>query len=59
MCVYYLCADVCYELGICVYMCLHVCNLEMCEEFGEKGLKICEKTERGTGTQLETDWLPA
>lgn len=59
MCAHYLCADVCYEQGICVYMCLHVCNLEMCEEFGEKGLKICEKTERGAGTQLETDWLPA
>lgn len=56
---YYPCADVCYEQGICVYVCLHVCNLEMCEEFGEKGLKICEKTERGAGTQLETDWLPA
>lgn len=59
MCAHYLCADVCYGQGICVYMCLHVCNLEMCEEFGEKGLKICEKTERGAGTQLETDWLPA
>lgn len=57
--VFSVCRCVLWAGDMCVYVCLHVCNLEMCEEFGEKGLKICEKTERGAGTQLETDWLPA
>lgn len=59
VCTLSVCRCVLWAGNMCVYVCLHVCNLEMCEEFGEKGLKICEKTERGAGTQLETDWLPA
>lgn len=53
------CANVCYVQRMCAYVRLHVCNPEMWEEFGEKGLKICEERGRGAGTQLETDWLPA